>query len=235
MPERRKMIQDFLNLHKGEIAVIVGNGTSLDETPLESLARKYKTFGANKIYDSLSHPNFVPTYWTCIDQDMLHDTIPYVLTHPEFNSIKFVPRNIPLSGANLLNLQIDGIFSTDASEIVFMGGTVTFVNLQLAYYMGFETVLLVGVDHRYPRRGIDGIQGSKFIADETDLAHFKGKHGPYFTPGNIYNRPELEMTAKYTYPKALAAFMSAKRKIFNLTPNTALDVFPKEGWDKWLK
>ena len=228
------MIADFKNRYRGETCVVIGNGPSLDDTPLADLAAQYKTFGANKIYDSAKHPDFIPDFWTCVDTDMLHDCLPYVLAHPEFTPAKFVPREFAFPSANILNVTVGRPISPDAAEYVALGGTVTVVNLQLAYYMGFTTALLVGVDHRYPKRGSDGAPGTKFIGDGDDPGHFASKTGAYFTKGKIYNRPELDATATVSYPAVRKLYEAAGRKIVNLTPNTALDVFVKDNWNKWL-
>jgi 6-hydroxymethylpterin diphosphokinase MptE-like protein len=223
------MIQDFKDKRKGNVCVIIGNGPSLEQTPLGKLSRLYEAFGANKIYGL----GIKPTYWTCVDSDMLHDCVSWLLAHPEFDSERFVPRTIPLPGAHQLNVVIEHGFSKDASEKVVIGGTVTYVNLQLAWYMGFTTVLLVGVDHKYPKAS-QGRPGYKFIAEGDDPDHFKLADGsPYFEPGKIYNRPELAATERY-YTQANQVFEQAGRKIINLTPGTALDVFPKGKFEEWL-
>jgi len=224
------VIQDFKDKHKGETCVVIGNGPSLEKTPLGHLTRKYTAFGANKIYGR----DFIPEYWTCADSVMLTECIPWVINHPEFESDKFVPRDVPLPGSHQLNISIETGFSKDASEKVILGGTVTFVNLQLAWYMGFTTVLLVGVDHKYPKASIGGKAGYKFIAAGDDPDHFKLADGsPYFTPGHIYNRPELSANERY-YAAAKLVFEQAGRKIVNLTPGSVLNVFEKQDWSKWL-
>ena len=222
------MIQDFKDIHKGETCVVIGNGPSLETTPLPELCSKHLAFGANKIYGI----GVYLAYWTCVDQDMIHDCLPWVLAHPLSFQERFVPRNIPLPGAHQLNTSIESGFSKDASEKVVMGGTVTYVNLQLAWYMGFSTVLLVGVDHRYPKASVGGKAGYKFIAEGEDPDHFKMADGsPYFTPGRLYNRPELN--ERY-YSTAKLVFEQAGRKIINLTPDSALNVFEKQDWSAWL-
>lgn len=228
------MIQQFKDIHKGETCVIVGNGPSLDETPLEQLAEKHTTFAANKIYDCAAHPNFDPTYWTCIDEMMLTDCIPYLLAHPEFMAERFVPRHIPLNRAHGLNPEVAIGFSKDVAEKVFLGGTVTYVNLQLARYMGFVNVLLVGIDHKYPKSTANGKPGSKMIANGEDPDHFKSKTDAYFSPGKIYNRPELDAVERYFFPLAKQEFSRAGGKIINLTPNTAEQVFEKGKFEKWV-
>jgi hypothetical protein len=228
------MIQQFKNTHPGEICVIVGNGPSLDETPLEKLAQKYPTFAANKIYDSASHPDFIPSVWTCIDDLMLTDCIPYLIAHPEFISDKFIPRHIPLSGSHPLNTEVAIGFSKDAAEKVFLGGTVSYVNLQIARYMGFTTALLVGMDHRYDKAGAQDRPGSKMIADGDDPDHFKSRNEAYFSKGRLYNRPELEAIERYFFPLAKQAFNQTGGKVINLTPNTAEQVFEKGKFSEWL-
>jgi hypothetical protein len=100
--------------------------------------------------------------------------------------------------------------------------------------MGFTTVLLVGVDHKYPKAATSGRPGSKFIATGDDPDHFKMADGSaYFAPGRIYNRPELSATERY-YGLARATFEQAGRKIINLTPGTALNVFEKQEIAKWI-
>jgi hypothetical protein len=225
------MIQEFKDTHKGETALIVGNGPSLDTTPLMKLAGKYPAFAANKIYDSASHPAFIPNFWTCIDDLMLTDCVPYLLAHPEFISERFATRYIPLPRAHGLNTVVDVGFSMDVGEKVYLGGTVTYVNLQLAKYMGFETVLLVGVDHHYPKAVTEGRPGSKMIADGTDPDHFQSKDTAYFSPGKLYNRPELGAVEKHFFPLAKRAFGG---RVYNLTPGSAENVFEKQSWDKWL-
>lgn len=225
------MIQQFKDIHKGQTALIVGNGPSLDKTPLMELAGKYPTFAANKIYDSAAHPQLIPNYWTCIDDLMLTDCVPWLISHPEFISERFVPRHIPLAKSHGLKTVVEVGFSIDASECVYLGGTVTYVNLQLAKYMGFETVLLVGVDHSYPKAGTEGRPGSKMIADGADPDHFQSKGGAYFSPGKLYNRPELGAVEKHFFPLAKKAFDG---RVFNLTPGSAERVFDKQDWSKWL-
>lgn len=225
------MINKFWKKHEGETALIIGNGPSLEKTPLEALMNKYVSFGANKIYGR----NVKPNYLTCVDQDMLHDVVPWLIEHKSYDPHVFVPRNIPLPGASQLNVVIEAGFSKDASQKVVLGGTVTNVNLQLAYYMGFRTVLLVGIDHRYSKTGHDGKPGSKFVASGADPDHFEMYDGtPYFEPGKIYNRPELDAVAKYTYPLANAFFRDDGREIINLTPDSAVECFRKESVDKWI-
>lgn len=219
------MIADYRDIHKGETALIIGNGPSLDKTPLEQLAKKYRSFGANKIFN---YP-FTPDYYTAVDLDMLHSCLPLPV---EFKpKAVFVPRGIPLAGSERLPIAIDAKFSEDAESVVYLGGTVTFVNMQLAYYMGFERLLIVGLDHRYDKAG-QGKPGSKFIADGGDPDHFRGKNNKdYFEGGRLYNRPELDTVERRIFPLANRAFNG---NIVNLTPGTASQAFKLGEFKDWI-
>lgn len=212
-------LRQLKNTHQGETCVIIGNGPSLKNTPLEALGDKYFTLGSNKIY---LYP-FYPDFWACVDKHMVHDCVPYVLAHQEEFSHYALPRDIPAPGAIGLNVVIKPYFSLNPEHEVILGGTVSFVLMQIAYYMGFQRALLVGMDHSYPGVADRGRPGSTFVGAGDDTSHF---HPDYFESGKIYARPELDAVALYTYPMAKMAWAQDSREIINCSAETALDVFP---------
>lgn len=225
------MITKYKNKYAGETCVIIGNGPSLDDTSLYELGKKYVTFGSNKIYQ---YP-FTPTFYLCFDRDMLHDCVPWLLDNRNYQpDAIFVPRSYPVPGSIGLNVAYSLGFSPDASEGVYIAGTVTMIALQLAYYMGFTKALLVGLDHKYKKTGNDGRPGSKFVAHGSDPDHFQGQGDPYFTPGRIYNRPELDAVASKSYPLALSFWEKDGRRIVNISASTALDVFDRDSEESYL-
>ena len=55
--------------------------------------------------------------------------------------------------AAFLQKVIGPLFSLDPRRGIWEGATVTYVAMQLAYFMGFEEVVLVGVDHSFATKG----------------------------------------------------------------------------------
>jgi len=215
-------LQRFKDVHKDEVAVIIGNGPSLDTTPLEALKRKYLTFGSNMIY----RKPFQPEYYCIIDEEMMQACLPLPY---EFRATKFIRAEAGI-GEPIYPIVANG-FSTDISNFIVMGGTVTYALLQIAFYMGIGTVLLVGVDHHYPQTG--KLKG-QFKATDQDPDHFQPADGkPYFLRARTFNAPELEGTRK-NYMIAEELFRKAGRRIVNLTPGTKLDVFEKDSLENWL-
>jgi hypothetical protein len=220
------MLRKYHNTHSEETCVVIGNGPSLNDTPLKKLSENFTTFGSNKIF---LYP-FTPNYYVVIDHDMMHDCSEQLISKNFSPPVVFVPRGIPIPGSNQMNLTVEFDFSLNINEKVVMGGTVTFAMLQIAFYMGFTTALLVGVDHNYPGASKGGKPGHKFVANGPDLDHFDPN---YFTTGRIYNRPELEGTERY-YQLAKEHYGANGRKIINLSADTKLDVFERQKVAQWV-
>ena len=120
----------------------------------------------------------------------------------------------------------DPQFFPDPRAGLYEGHTVSFVALQLAYWMGFSTILLVGVDHRYTH---EGNPNQELIAQGEDPNHFDPR---YFSDGNKWHAPDLVRSAE-AYQMARTAFEADSRRIINLTPNSALEVFERQEWQVW--
>lgn len=219
----KNKLYKFHDKHLGEACIVIGNGPSLNGVPKELLDR-YVTFGSNKIYEL----PYTPTYYSICDVDMMDNCLPL----PD----GFEPKELFLRAeARLLrNNSIYPVvypgFSLDINNLVVIGGTVTYVLLQLAYYMGFSQVLLVGVDHYYPKSS-EGQPGSQFTAEGKDPDHFQTASGePYFKPGEVYNRPE-DTTRSYEW--ALEFYLQKNRTIVNLTPDSKLNVFERGRYEDY--
>ena len=203
------------DLHKGETGLVIGNGPSLNDVPLDFL-KAYPSFGTNRIY---LLDDFTPTYYAAVNWLVIRQSL------PEINAIdtdKFilteyahdVPGSIPLLSVPAPH------FSFDPREGLWEGFTVTYICLQLAWWMGFEKILLVGVDHRYHCENIPNLE---ITSNEVDSNHF---HPQYFGPGTNWNLPDLEQST-WAYRLAETAYTATGRQILNLTHKSALHVFKK--------
>jgi len=115
-------------------------------------------------------------------------------------------------------------FSTDVSGRVWEGATVTNVALQLAFHMGFEQVILIGVDHNFASKG----QANKTVVSEgDDPNHFSPN---YFSKGFRWQLPDLE-TSEIGYAMARKAYEQAGRQVLDATVGGKLNIFPKVDYD----
>ncbi len=220
------MLTKFKDIHVGEVGLIIGNGPSLKDCPRE-LLDKYITFGSNKIF---LLDGFTPNYYTIIDEHMLHNCASYLNGKYQPDAM-FIRRPYPITGSYQINPIVHPGWSNNINKAVVMGGTVTYASLQIAFYMGIRTAILVGVDHNYSG-GLAGAPGGAiFQADlDVDPDHF---HPEYFKVGDFYAAPELDGSEVY-YKIARKVFEREEGRVVNLTPGTKEEAFEKGTYDEWL-
>lgn len=100
----------------------------------------------------------------------------------------------------------------------------TFLALQVAYYMGFQQVVLIGVDHNFVDKGTPNRAVTRTA--ETDENHF---HPDYFPKGSRWQLPDL-LRSEEAYRLALEAYQADGREIVDATVGGALEVFDKADY-----
>jgi hypothetical protein len=200
--------------------LIIGNGPSLADIPNEFLD-KYPSFGSNRIY-----LKYTPTYYAFVDRLWVGNYIDDIVKldckykHIRQEHAHKVQGAIPIK-------HVGGYqFSIYPLRYVFGGHTITYVNMQLAYYYGFRRVLLVGVDHFYHKQGA---LETKQKGKEQGLSHFTKD---YYSEDDEWIMPDVRLTEP-AYRLAKHWFEGHEGEIINLTPGTKLDVFEKQDWHDW--
>ena len=208
------------DIHKGETCIVIGNGPSLKDVPLGFL-KKYPTFGANRI--TLLTQFLQLTYYVAINPLVIQQN------SDEINRLdceaKFIRHGMGFFDEYELRSMEAPLFSYNPSQYVYEGYTVSFVSLELAFFMGFTTALCVGIDHRYEFKG--GPNEPQVMSGD-DPNHFD----PEYFKGQTWNNPDLAQSAA-AYWMAKDAFESDGRQIINLTQNSALDVLPIGELEQW--
>ena len=111
-------------------------------------------------------------------------------------------------------------FRPDFLGRIGTGKSVTFACIQLAYYMGFSEVILVGKDHKY---NIAGTPHISIRSNGMESNHFiKG----YYKKGMKWDIPN-HIGEEYSYREARKAFETAGKKILDATIEGNLQVFEK--------
>jgi hypothetical protein len=111
-------------------------------------------------------------------------------------------------------------FTLDAAGRIFEGFTVTYVALQLAFYMGFEQVILIGVDHNFATKGN---ANEAIVSQGDDPNHFATN---YFGKGFKWQLPDLEGSER-AYILARDAYQAVGRQVLDATVGGKLIIFPK--------
>jgi hypothetical protein len=221
----RARIAALRDAHRGETCVILGNGPSLRGLDLAQLDGT-PTFCLNRGYLLWQDCGREPSFFVAVNElviDQFHREIAALscsLFLPWIYRDRF--RGVP--NAVFFEVRNEQRFITDARRGVAPCATVTVAALQLAYHMGFETVILLGVDHRFETTGPPH---ATVLQEGDDPNHFRGD---YFGNGTAWNLPDLRQSER-GYARARAAFEADGRQVFNATPDSALDVFKRRELD----
>jgi hypothetical protein len=223
--KNKDRIQQFKGIHRGKRCFILANGPSLAKTNLDLLTNEY-TFGLNRVYLNFAKSNFRPTYYVAMNELILEQ---FSADIAKLEMPKFLNWNrrsyYNLQDATIYYIKskmvINDSFVDDVTKPIVTGGTVTFVALQIAYYMGFEKIFLIGLDHNYVERG----EPSKTVVrqESRDDSHF---HPDYFPKGFRWQLPDL-LRSEIDFKLALSNYERQGREIFDATIGGKCTVFKK--------
>jgi hypothetical protein len=219
-------IEQFKDLHKGKRCFVMGNGPSLKNTDLTKLHGEI-CLGANRIHlISELDPEFKATYLAVIDNNLLSQFWEEIARQPQpkFISDKFRRQFQNDGNACLLRYQHKQEFCRDIAKSIAVGSTVTFINLQLAHYMGFSEVIIIGCDHSYEEQGTPH---TDVTVTDVDKNHFSAN---YYGKGHTFRIPAYKKMEQ-AYALARKAFEEDGRKVVDATVGGKLKVFQKVDYD----
>ena len=152
-------IKKFHHIHKGESCFVIGNGPSLTGEDLEEIHRNgMVSFACNYIYRAYDQVSWRPDYYFMIDAGAIVTIIDQLAYISENCKYMFSRSNGRLReyADQISNLRLfksvfsaseeQVSFSSDCSEHLYIGHTVTYAMLQFAVYMGFKNIYLIGAD-----------------------------------------------------------------------------------------
>jgi Protein of unknown function DUF115 len=215
------------NTHAGERCFIIGNGPSLRRTDLTKLKGEF-TFGLNRIYLIFSELGFATSCLVSVNELVLEQCVSEMkaLDLPKYLTWRSRHWFADDLQAVFVDTDFTGPedFSRNASGRIFEGFTVTYVALQLAFYMGFSDVILIGVDHNFTTQGP---ANQAVVSQGDDPNHFSPN---YFGAGFKWQLPDLEGSER-AYRLARHAFESDGRRVLDATVDGKLTIFPKVDYN----
>ena len=225
-----KYIRNLKNSHQEERCFIIGNGPSLTIEDLNLLKNEF-CFAFNRVFEVFNETDWRPSIYMCVDKNVLRDfhedlmefEFPILALEAEKykafyqkKNVKQIENYVPFL-VNRYGRVKEIPFSEDASICMYGGATVTYTAMQLAFYMGFEEIYLLGVDHSYSH-SIDST--GKLTVDNSVKNYF----------GNMktlsYTVQAVE-TVNAAYDSAAKYAKSHGLKIYNVTRGGKLECFPR--------
>lgn len=226
---REKALEKYKDIHKGDRCFIVATGPSLKLEDVERLKGEY-TFGVNSIVNLFPKTNWRPTYYCLGDPDVYEGVKKQLKLEAPSHSFfarGFVPAELPFGEwyrPRMLEFKLRKLpaakhapyaWSNDISKEIASGETIVYSAMQIAAYMGFEKIYLLGTDCNYTN---------------PDAAHGELLSYKYdkLRPLNLGD----QMMANYRYAK----MQLEKRniKVYNATRGGMLEVFPRVNLNEVL-
>ncbi|MCT4685397.1 MAG: hypothetical protein N4A39_16875 [Roseicyclus sp.] len=216
------------NRHKGKPMLVVGNGPSLNQTPFDLFAH-VPSIGMNKIdllYDrTVWRPELIVCTNNIVVQQHQHvfaqSEIPVFLAWKS----RFMMKDENRKRVRFFDLKSSNAFSTNAVQGLGSSATVTYIALQMAYWMGADPVIIFGVDHSFKFAGDKSTYQKR---EGADLNHFDPN---YFKAGTVWGTPDLDQS-EIDYTLARQAFEADGRRVLDATIGGQLDIFPKISLDE---
>ncbi len=237
----------FKKKHINQKCFIIGNGPSLNISDLEKI-RGFTTFGCNSIFALYGYTDWRPNYYCAFDPVFCKnemntckeiekkfgdsDAIFTSIFNGVFSYRELIPNLYFLKNINWFLKKSDNApFSENVIEELYVSGSVTYIMLQLAVYMGFKEIYLLGMDFSYSvERDRNGVIKKNNVSNHNMLLK------------NSSIDSENYKVFGYTYIAdvdiQLAEFLSAKKyadshgiKIYNATRGGKLEVFERVDFD----
>lgn len=231
----RRSLALLRDIHKGKRCFIIGNGPSLTISDLE-LLRNEVTFASNKIYLAFPETNWRPTYYNSEDILVLEQNSEIIkqiedplmffpqsaidVIGDKHNAIFYNVITIGDPLEPLKNKLFPG-FSSNITAGINWGSTVVYSQIQIAAYLGFTEIYLLGIDFRF---SLPEQKEKNVYISEGELNHF---HKDYRKKGEKWFQPNLDVQ-KRSFDLAKSFCEERKLNIYNATRGGDLEIFTRK-------
>lgn len=224
---QRGELEKLKDAARGQAVLVVGNGPSLNRTPLDEFSG-VRSIGMNKIDLLYKRVDWRPDFVCCINNLVARQHAPEMLSANKNVFFSWKNRMFMDRGSrerSCFFVERSGRpFSTDPTDYIATGPTVTYTALQFAYWMGADPVIIFGCDHSF-----------KFDGDPLTYEKMKGDDPNHFDPnyfkGHDWGTPDY-IAMEACYAEARHAFEKDGRKVFDATIDGKLQIFEKISVDE---
>ena len=232
--------------YSGQRCFIMGNGPSLNKTPLEKLAGEC-VWGLNRCHLLFDRIDWRPMFYVAVDTRVVPDNAEEInalfadlpdtlfffpLQFRMERILKSAPNTYWYNEISLSDGHLpDGHFSTNVTAFVRSVRTVSIAAMQLAVHLGFNPIYFIGCDTDYevPEtvKFEDGNPGLIVATQNDDIDHFAPN---YFGAGKKYHQPYPERMI-FSYQQAKRVCDRLGVQAFIATVGGKLEVFPRVEFD----
>ena len=239
---KKKSSEEYLktvkNKYKGQRCFVIGNGPSLTPEDLDKLNDEI-TFASNRIYKIFDKTDWRPTYFGMVDEGVaeLDGVIEginsfecekkFVLQEGYYIFKKIKGEPCFLHGWYERKYLDNPEFSEDLIQGVYSIATITYMMIQIARYMGFQEIYLLGLDNRY---AYSRMRDGSVVRNEGVVNYF-GENG-IALPDPREAVGSWEMDIAYEYAEKYSKEHGFR--IYNATRGGFLEKFERVNLDEVL-
>lgn len=232
----KKQLEKLKGTKIGQRCFVVGNGPSLTIEDLEKIKGE-DSFAVNRIFKLFNKTDWRPTYYFSQDDRVVNEIaedLPIILRECKGVFINSCGYNLVSKDVkkceNMNFIYIDNLhdsfpelpsFSFDITNHFVEGYTVAYACIQMAVYMGYSEIYIIGTDHSYNiNRTSEGI-----IEKEGSVQNYMPE-----LAGKVLYAPQMEKST-LAYRKARQVCDQKGIKIMNATRGGMLEEFERVDFD----
>lgn len=225
--DQHQFFEKIRNSHQGERCFIIGNGPSLRIEDLEMLKGEY-CFAANQIFFAFNKTSWRPNAYLTVNVDTFLgyqaeiDGLDCALKLIDSKALDYgVQIDKALYLKHGIFAQGDSLFSEDISRSYYNGGTVVYTAMQVAVYMGFKQIYLIGVDNKFT---IERKKDGSTVRNDIQNHFYKAEEDK--KTANLYAISDTDhLTQSYIMARTYANAHGIE--IYNATRGGMLEVYPR--------
>ena len=230
--------------YKGRRVFLIGNGPSLNKTPLYLLKEEY-TMAFNRFNIMLERLNWKPSFYMTADDVVAEDMqselremtgmadlcfFPDIHRTKNLNFKKFIPQK-----ENVLFTHQEFLKFSTILPFIAPGGTVVYEGFQILKFLGFSEIFILGVDMNYViHENANLISGYTIQSKgDDDPNHFDPR---YFGKGRTYHQPIEKVIQNMLKHLEIAAckLSTDECKAVNIGYDSVIDFFSKQDFYETL-
>jgi FkbM family methyltransferase len=234
------------NKFSGQRIFIMGNGPSLNLLPLDKLSNDY-VFGLNRVSLLFERVAWRPTFFTAFDTRVVPDNaaefaaldIPYKFFSARYKALLGEQPNHYWHHVKGYYNGFEHCFDPEVLYSGFGGGgTIAIIAIEIAFYLGFDPIILIGTDVSYSvpttvqQAGKDvfgdGVKLELTSTRNDDANHFDPR---YFGAGKKWHNPNTR-DMKIGFARAHAYMKRRGRSLLNATAGGNLNEVPRVAFAK---
>lgn len=229
----RHYLLSIRDIHKGKRCFVLGNGPSLKASDLDKIINEY-TFASNRIYKIFSETRWRPTYFGMIDEGVMASPgviegvnsftceKKFFFEESYYIAKRFTGQNCFIHSLYKRKWLDDPHFSDNLTKCVYSIASVTYTLLQLAAYMGFKEIYLLGLDNSY---GLEQDRNGNIIKRDNVKNYFGANDS---TERQVIGMP-WESEVAFIYAEKYSRTHGFR--IFNATRGGKLETFERVNFD----